>query len=111
MSPERLDGYINAWAWTAHQIDTYGPGLAVAAGIAAITWTYQTLRRQFARAADICAWAASTTPDDELAQMAAARDAIETAPLIDTQHGYDRDALRTCKAIWGDDNACEGGDQ
>lgn len=42
MSPEQINGLINAWLWLVDAIDRYGPGLAVAA----IAWAaWRALRK------------------------------------------------------------------
>lgn len=44
MTPESIDGLINAWVWADTQIRIYGPGLAVAAGCIAASWTWAKVR-------------------------------------------------------------------
>lgn len=37
MTPDHIDGLINAWVWADEQVQIYGPGLAVAAGCVAVS--------------------------------------------------------------------------
>lgn len=97
VTPETINGLVNAWLWVADTVATYGPGL-LAAGIACAGWwvrckavdyrerrrTVAALRRQLA---------------DERRQMAALSAAIDNAPLIPTRPGHDTAALDTCNAI------------
>lgn len=96
MTPEQIDGLINAWVWVDRQVITYGPGLALAAGCIAAAWVSSKIR----------AWrdkrAARRQLRLERQQMARLSDAINNAPLIPTQPGQDEDLLDHC---WNASNA------
>jgi hypothetical protein len=59
VSPETIDGFVNAWLWAADKADTYGPGVTAAAIAWAGWWAlcraadYRARRRWIA--ADISA--------------------------------------------------------
>jgi hypothetical protein len=109
VSPETIDGFVNAGLWLTDTVDTYGPGLTAAA----IAWAGWWAR---CRAAD---WRAERREiavrrrqlADERQQMAHLRNAIDNAPLIPTQPGHDQQALNTCNAIWNATEAREETDQ
>jgi hypothetical protein len=101
VSPETIDGFVNAGLWLTNTVDTYGPGLTAAAIAWAGWWArcrivdwrdrrhaVAALRRQIA---------------DERQQMARLAAAIDQAPLIPTRPGHDQAALDTCNAIWNAD--------
>jgi hypothetical protein len=98
VSPETIDGFVNAGLWLTDTVDTYGPGLTAAAIAWAGWWMHCRVVDYQARRREIAARRRQLA--DERQQMAHLRDAIDNAPLIPTQPGHDQQALDTCNAIY-----------
>lgn len=88
MSPEQIDAATNALINITAAVDAYGPGIAVAAGGAAVVWAGRrihariTRRRQERRDRAHARWTQCHNP-----------------PAIDTTAGHHSDDLNTCLQI------------
>ncbi|MBZ6102773.1 hypothetical protein [Streptomyces olivaceus] len=89
MTVDQLAAAIDAYTWLDTQIDTFGPGVVLAAAwwlIGRLTW--RTLDR-LADAHD---------------RITAARELLaDTRPAEDTQPGTDNQLLNTCRTTWNTD--------
>lgn len=101
MTPEQIDAATNGALWLHDQINTYGPGLALAALGVAFSWTCAKTGAWRKRRRDLRATRRQLRTERQ--QMARLSAAINNAPLIPTQPGHDQDALNTCWASWNAD--------
>jgi hypothetical protein len=45
VSPETIDGFVNAWLWAVDKVDTYGPGVVFVATVVATWWALNRAAR------------------------------------------------------------------
>ncbi|MFE0794698.1 hypothetical protein [Streptomyces mutabilis] len=98
MTLEQLDTAINAWVWIDHQVGTFGPGIALTAGVWAAYRTARGATAYIRYRRDVAARRHALAAERQ--QMHAASHAIDTAPLIPTQPGHDDDLLVECWNAW-----------
>ncbi|WP_409469118.1 hypothetical protein [Streptomyces sp. HC307] len=98
MTPEQIDGLINAWVKVDNAIDTYGPGLFAAAVALATWWALRRAADYRARRRTIRATRRQLQRERQ--QMARLAAAIQAAPLIPTQPGHDDNLLAQCWNAW-----------
>ncbi|MCZ4509937.1 hypothetical protein O3Q52_17380 [Streptomyces sp. ActVer] len=97
VTPETVNGLVNAWLWGVEQVDTFGPGVVFVA-VFAIAWRalnraaryVEQIRHRLELGRKLA---------DEQRQMAEHSAALDDAPLIPTRPGHDRQPLDTCNAI------------
>lgn len=97
VTPEQINGLVNAGLWMADTVDAYGPGLTAAAIAWAGWWGIGRAADYRARRRTVAALRRQLA--DARREMARASAAIDQAPLIPTRPGHDQAALDTCNAI------------
>ncbi|MEV0220824.1 hypothetical protein [Streptomyces sp. NPDC050704] len=88
VTPETVNGLVNAWLWLADTTETFGPGLALAGAAWAVRWAGCRAIDYACRRHTLAAW----------------RRQLDEPPM---QAGHDQPDLEECTAIWNADTRKE----